>query len=245
MPTTNTYHLILFLYLFFFFSRNYRCAECDEDVGTKCEDGHPLTPFRVTFSTEDATENTTDPGCAPATSGVNLSPHRPSRAAGARGAIESIPEGVGPVIATAVDVQAPAPTVSAAAVTAAWPSTLPLDDNDKLTVVRDLRLGTDKGVSGGSAVASIEGSNSTGGVDVSSTAAAAAIISGPASVGASPLAVVSVATTTTAETVVTVGGQRLPNGVLNGAVTVAVQDEQKGYRGVVGEGKRREGGCCE
>lgn len=50
-----------------------RCSGCDEDVGTKCEDGHDLTPYRVTFSTEDA-EISPDAGCTPATGGTSLSP---------------------------------------------------------------------------------------------------------------------------------------------------------------------------
>ncbi|CAM9435893.1 unnamed protein product, partial [Ectocarpus sp. 13 AM-2016] len=51
------------------------CAECDEEVDTKCEDGHPLTPYRVTFSTEDAEESPA-PGTTPATGGTSLSPRR-------------------------------------------------------------------------------------------------------------------------------------------------------------------------
>lgn len=62
-------------------SRNklVRCAECDEEVGTKCEDGHPLTPYRVTFSTEDAKESP-PAGQTAATGGgdSSLSPVRPS-----------------------------------------------------------------------------------------------------------------------------------------------------------------------
>lgn len=57
-----------------------RCAECDEDVNTKCEDGHPLTPYRVTFSTEDA-EKSPAVGLTPATGGTSLSPLRSPGAA--------------------------------------------------------------------------------------------------------------------------------------------------------------------
>lgn len=59
----------------FFYTKCDRCAECDEDVGTKCEDGHPLTPYRVTFSTEDA-EKSPAAGRTPATGGSSLSPRR-------------------------------------------------------------------------------------------------------------------------------------------------------------------------
>lgn len=56
-----------------------RCAECDEEVGTKCEDGHPLTPYRVTFSTEDAKESpTAGQTAATGGGGSSLSPVRTS-----------------------------------------------------------------------------------------------------------------------------------------------------------------------
>lgn len=44
-------------------------------MGTKCEDGHPLTPYRVTFSTEDAAKSPAV-GLTPATGGTSLSPLR-------------------------------------------------------------------------------------------------------------------------------------------------------------------------
>lgn len=64
-----------------------RCSECDEEVGTKCEDGHPLTPYRVTFSTEDAEKKSPTAGQTAATGGrgSSLSPVRPSATGAAAG----------------------------------------------------------------------------------------------------------------------------------------------------------------
>lgn len=59
-------------------SATIRCSACDEEVGTKCEDGHDLTPYRVTFSTEDA-EKSPAAGRTSATGGTSLSPLRRSR----------------------------------------------------------------------------------------------------------------------------------------------------------------------
>ncbi|CAM9662459.1 unnamed protein product [Sphacelaria rigidula] len=54
------------------------CSACDEEVSTKCEDGHDLTPYRVTFSTEDA-EKSPAAGRTTATGVPAPSPPRPSR----------------------------------------------------------------------------------------------------------------------------------------------------------------------
>lgn len=56
----------------------HSCSACDEEVSTKCEDGHDLTPYRVTFSTEDA-EKSPAAGRTSATGGTSLSPRRLSR----------------------------------------------------------------------------------------------------------------------------------------------------------------------
>ncbi|CAM9145834.1 unnamed protein product [Ectocarpus sp. 12 AP-2014] len=123
------------------------CAECDEEVDTKCEDGHPLTPYRVTFSTEDAEESPA-PGTTPATGGTSLSPRRsPVRERGGGGCVRHVSPAVGGSAAATTTAAAAAaaataavggamaatttttiPAAGAVVTPAAAPSVLPADD---------------------------------------------------------------------------------------------------------------------
>ncbi|CAM9873566.1 unnamed protein product [Ectocarpus sp. 4 AP-2014] len=101
------------------------CAECDEEVDTKCEDGHPLTPYRVTFSTEDAEESPA-PGTTPATGGTSLSPRRsPVRERGGGGCARHVSPAVG---GSAAATTTTTPSAAAVVTPAAAPSVLPADD---------------------------------------------------------------------------------------------------------------------
>lgn len=59
-----------------------RCAGCDQVVGTKCEDGHDLTPFRVTFSTEDAESSPGTSSSIPAGNGMGTSTKHQAKTSG-------------------------------------------------------------------------------------------------------------------------------------------------------------------